>query len=87
MTKISPKRKRKEDTNRVLSAEEQEAALAKARADQQDNAKPKRELYRHTIDVPADLAEKIEDELKRTHLSKRGFWLKLAEGYFSKQRE
>ena len=75
MAKIQ--RKNKDESPKILSAEEQEKALDQVR-------KPERKLYRHTIDVPADLAAKIEDELKRTHLSKRGFWLKIAEDYFSK---
>lgn len=81
MAKISRRDSNKGNSSKStnLTVEEQEAALLKAR-----QGKENRKLYRHTIDVPADLASKIDEELKRTHQTKRGFWLALAESYFSK---
>jgi hypothetical protein len=82
-----PIKSRKQDKPpKILSPEEQEAALVEARKDKAEEAKPeKRKIYRHTIDVPADLNKLINEELKRTRLTKRNFWLMLAEEYFNKK--
>lgn len=80
MAKIQRRDKQTPPAKPVLTVEEQEAALKKVQSTEQT-----RKLYRHTIDVPAELAAQIEEELKRTHQSKRGFWLALAEAHFRNQ--
>ena len=38
--------------------------------------------YRYTLDVPMELAEKINAAAKSNYTTKRGFWLMMANKYF-----